>query len=161
DAGMRDIFIANQIIGERKLRRLAELASRVVLSVCVDDADNINQMSSAATERGLQIGVLVEVNIGMNRCGVEPREPALELARSVHSSPGLRFIGLQGYDGHLQLLADAAERRAKSVEAIHRLVATRRMIEAAGIPVAVVTGAGTGTGEWVGAEEGVTEIQPG
>src|SRR5262249_6305093 len=83
DAGMRDIFIANQIIGERKLRRLAELASRVVLSVCVDDADNINQMSSAATERGLQIGVLVEVNIGMNRCGVEPGEPALELARSV------------------------------------------------------------------------------
>jgi D-serine deaminase-like pyridoxal phosphate-dependent protein len=161
DAGMRDIFIANQIIGERKLQRLAELANRANVRVCVDEADNINQMSRAAMERGGQIGVLVEVNIGMNRCGVEPGEPALELARLVHSSPGLRFVGLQGYDGHLQLLADGAERRAKSVEAIHRLVATRRMIEAAGIAVEVVTGAGTGTGEWVGAEEGVTEIQPG
>jgi D-serine deaminase-like pyridoxal phosphate-dependent protein len=161
DAGLRDIFIANQIIGEAKLKRLAELASRADVRVCVDDADNICQMCRAASARGVRIGVLVEVNIGMNRCGVEPGKPALELARLIHNSPGLRFVGLQGYDGHLQLLADAAERQAKSVEAIGPLVATRRMIERAGIPVEVVTGAGTGTGEWVGAQEGVTEIQPG
>jgi D-serine deaminase-like pyridoxal phosphate-dependent protein len=161
DAGLHDIFIANQIIGDAKLKRLAELASRADVSVCVDDADNIHQMSRAASQRGVRIGVLVEVNIGMNRCGVEPGEQALELARRIHASPGLHFVGLQGYDGHLQLLADPAERRAKSIEAIGRLVATRRMIESAGIPVEVVTGAGTGTGEWVGAQEGVTEIQPG
>jgi len=161
DVGLRDIFIGNQIVGERKLRRLAKLASRAMVGVCVDDGDNINQMSRAAVEQGVQIGVLVEVNIGMNRCGVEPGEAALELARHAHSSPGLHFVGLQGYDGHLQLLADAGERRAKSMEAAQRLVVTRRMIEAAGIPVEVVTGAGTGTGEWVGAEPGITEIQPG
>jgi D-serine deaminase-like pyridoxal phosphate-dependent protein len=161
DVGMHDIFIANQIIGEYKLRRLAELAKRANISVCVDDVDNINHMSHAASALGVQISVLVEVNIGMNRCGVEPGEPALELARRIHSCRGLHFVGLQGYDGHLQLLADAGERRAKAVEAIQNLVATRRMIEAAGIPVEVVTGAGTGTGEWVGAEPGVTEIQPG
>jgi D-serine deaminase-like pyridoxal phosphate-dependent protein len=161
DAGMRDIFIANQVIGPTKLRRLAELASRADLSVCVDDADNVEQMARAAGERGVTIGVLVEVDIGMHRCGVEPGEPALALARRIHASPGLRFVGLQGYDGHLQLLTDPTERRAKAVEAIGRLLATRRLIERAGIPVAVVTGAGTGTSEWVGAQEGVTEIQPG
>jgi D-serine deaminase-like pyridoxal phosphate-dependent protein len=161
DAGLRDIFIANQIIGETKLRRLAELAGRADIRVCVDDADNVSRMSRAATERGTTIGVLVEVDVGMHRCGVEPGEPALKLARQILASPGLRFVGLQGYDGHLQLLDDATERRAKAVEAVGQLVATRRLIEKAGIPVEVVTGAGTGTGEWVGGQEGVTEIQPG
>jgi D-serine deaminase-like pyridoxal phosphate-dependent protein len=127
----------------------------------VDDADNIAQMSRAALERGVSLGVLAEVDIGMGRCGVEPGEAALELARRIHGSPGLRFLGLQGYDGHLQLLSDPAERRAKCLEAVGRLVATRRLIEQAGIPVEVVTGAGTGTWEWVGSHQGVTEIQPG
>jgi D-serine deaminase-like pyridoxal phosphate-dependent protein len=161
DVGIRDIFVANQIVGPGKLRRLADLAARADVRVCVDDAENVQQMGRAAVEHGVTIGVLVEVDIGMNRCGVEPGEPALALAGRVRASPGLRFDGLQGYDGHLQMLADQAERRAKAVEAIQRLVATRRLIERAGIPVAIVTGAGTGTGEWVGAQEGVTEIQPG
>jgi len=161
EAGIRDICVANQIVGPGKLRRLADLAARAQVRVCVDDPENVDQMSRAAVERGVIIGVLVEVDIGMNRCGVEPGEAALGLSRRVRSSPGLRFDGLQGYDGHLQLLADPAERRAKAEEAIQRLVATRHLIEKAGIPVDVVTGAGTGTGEWVGAQAGVTEIQPG
>src|SRR5207248_530233 len=97
----------------------------------------------------------------MKRCGVDPGEPALALARHVRSRPGLRFVGLQGYDGHLQLVADPAERRAKCLAALEQLAATRRLIEGAGVPVEVVTGAGTGTGEFVGAHEAVTEIQPG
>jgi D-serine deaminase-like pyridoxal phosphate-dependent protein len=161
DAGLTDIFVANQVVGAIKLKRLAELAKRSQLRVCVDDADNIRAMSAAAKAAGSSIGVLVEVNMGMNRCGVEPGQPAVELAKLVHASPGLRFVGLQGYDGHLQLVADPAERREKCVAGIARLVGTRRLIEAAGIPVQVVTGAGTGTGEFVGACEGVTEIQPG
>jgi D-serine deaminase-like pyridoxal phosphate-dependent protein len=107
------------------------------------------------------VGVLVEVDIGMNRCGVEPGEPALALARKVQAERGLRFVGLQGYDGHLQLIADPDERRAKSLESLEKLIATRRLIERAGIPVEVVTGAGTGTWEFVSGYEGVTEIQPG
>jgi D-serine deaminase-like pyridoxal phosphate-dependent protein len=100
------------------------------------------------------------VDIGMARCGVLPGEPALVLAQRVHKS-GLRFDGLQGYDGHLQLLADANERRAKCLQGLEQLVGTRRMIEKAGIPVAVVTGAGTGTWEFVAGFQGMTEIQPG
>jgi D-serine deaminase-like pyridoxal phosphate-dependent protein len=161
DAGLTDILVANQIVGPLKLRRLAELAKRARVRVCVDDADNVDQMAQAARAAGATVGVLVEVDIGMGRCGVEPDEPALALARRVQASPGLRFAGLQGYDGHLQLLPDAAERRAKCFAALEKLVATRRLIERAGIPVEVVTGAGTGTWEFVSGYEGVTEIQPG
>jgi D-serine deaminase-like pyridoxal phosphate-dependent protein len=161
DAGLIDLFIANQIVGPIKLRRLGDLARRAQVRVCVDEADNVTQMSAAAQQAGATIGVLVEVDIGMGRCGVAPGEPALTLARQIQSSPGLRFVGLQGYDGHLQLMPDAAERRARCLEGLEQLVGTRRLIERSGIPVEVVTGAGTGTWEFVANFPGITEIQPG
>jgi D-serine deaminase-like pyridoxal phosphate-dependent protein len=161
DAGISDIFIANQIIGPLKLCRLAKLARRAQMRVCVDDPQNVSEMSSAAQTAGSTLGVLIEVDIGMHRCGVDPGEPALALVRQVHASPGLRFLGLQGYDGHLQMLPDAAQRRAKCLAGLELLISTRRLIERAGLPVEVVTGAGTGTWEYVASYEGVTEIQPG
>ncbi|MCC6416873.1 MAG: DSD1 family PLP-dependent enzyme [Gemmataceae bacterium] len=161
DAGLTDILIANQIVGPLKVRRLADLARRAQVRVCVDAPDNVEELSQAARAAGVTVGVLVEVDIGMKRCGVEPGEPALALARRVHASPGLRFVGLQGYDGHLQFIPDPTERRAKCLQGMEQLIGTRRLIERAGIPVEVVTGAGTGTWEFVGSYEGVTEIQPG
>lgn len=161
DAGIDDILIANQVIGPHKLKRVAQLARRVKLRVCVDDSGNVEDLSRALQSTGATLGVLVEVDIGMLRCGVAPGEPALALARKVAQSPGLRFDGLQGYDGHLQLLTDMKEKRAECVKSLEQLVGTRRLIEKAGIPVKVVTGAGTGTWEWVAGYDGVTEIQPG
>ena len=161
DAGLTDILVANQIVGPLKLRRLSELARRARIRVCVDDAGNVAEMSRAAQAAGVTLGVLIEVDIGMARCGVEPGELALVLARTIRSSPGLRFDGLQGYDGHLQMLPDAAERRAKCLQGLDRLIATRQLIEQAGIPVRVVTGAGTGTWQDVSSCDGITEIQPG
>jgi D-serine deaminase-like pyridoxal phosphate-dependent protein len=161
DAGITDVFVANQIVGPIKLRRLAELARRAQVRVCIDDAENVAALSAAARAADATLGVLVEVDTGMNRCGVEPGEAALTLARQVAASPGLRFVGLQGYDGHLQLLPDPAERRAKCHAALEKLVGTRRLIESAGLPVVVVTGGGTGTWEFVAEYPGVTEIQPG
>jgi D-serine deaminase-like pyridoxal phosphate-dependent protein len=161
DGGLIDILIANQVIGSTKLRRLAELARRAQVAVCVDDAGNVEELSRAAVAASVKLGILVEVDTGMGRCGVEPGAPALDMARRLQSSPGLRFLGLQGYDGHLQLVPDPAERRAKCLEGLERLIATRRLIEQAGIPVTVVTGGGTGTWEFFGSYEGVTEIQPG
>jgi D-serine deaminase-like pyridoxal phosphate-dependent protein len=161
DAGLTDVYVANQVVGPRKLARLAALAKRAAVRVCVDDPQNIEQMGAAAREAAGTIGVLVEVDIGMNRCGVAPGEPALALARQVRETKGLRFLGLQGYDGHLQMLPDPAERRAKCLEGLEQLVGTRKLIEKAGIPVEVVTGGGTGTWEFVSGFPGVTEIQPG
>jgi D-serine deaminase-like pyridoxal phosphate-dependent protein len=161
DAGFTDVYIANQIVGPIKLKRLGELARRAQIRVCIDDSENLREMAHAAWAAGSSLGVLVEVNLGMNRCGVEPGEPAVVLAKLVDAIEGVRFVGLQGYDGHLQQVADPVERRERCLAGIARLIETRRMIEAAGIPVEVVTGAGTGTGEYVGACEGITEIQPG
>jgi D-serine deaminase-like pyridoxal phosphate-dependent protein len=161
DAGLTDLYIANQIVGPIKLRRLAELARRAQVRVCVDSAANIEAMGTAAKAAGSTIGVLVEVDLGMNRCGVPPGEAAVKLARKIKDTPCLRFVGLQGYDGHLQLLPDPAERRAKCLAGLEQLIGTRRLIESAGIPVEVVTGAGTGTWEFVSSFPGMTEIQPG
>src|SRR5262249_32132868 len=135
EAGLTDVFIANQVVGPIKLRRLAQLARRAQVRVCVDQPDNIEEMSRVAQEAGSIIGVLGEVDIGMRRCGAEPGEPALALARKIRASPGLEFFGLQGYDGHLQLLSDPVEKKAKCMEALEQLVGTRRLIERAGIPV--------------------------
>jgi D-serine deaminase-like pyridoxal phosphate-dependent protein len=161
DAGITDVFIANQIVGPIKLKRLVALAKRAPVRVCVDDAENIAQMGAAAKEAGATLGVLVEVDVGMNRCGVMPGEPALALAKKVRDTPGLRFVGLQGYDGHLQLMTDAVEKRKRCHEGLEALVGTGRMIEKAGIPVEVITGGGTGTWEYVSQFKGMTEIQPG
>ncbi len=160
-AGIDDVFIANQVVGPLKLRRLCELARRVKLRVCVDDPGNVAAMGKAAREAGATVEVLVEVDVGMARCGVEPGRPALELARHVLRQEGLHFVGLQGYDGHLQLLPDRGEQRRRCLEGLEKLVGTRRLLEEEGIPVEVVTGAGTGTCEVVGHYDGMTEVQPG
>jgi D-serine deaminase-like pyridoxal phosphate-dependent protein len=161
EAGLTDLFIANQIVGPIKLRRVADLARRARVSVCVDDAQNVADLSRVARETGVTLGVFVEVDLGMSRCGVEPGGPAVSLARRIHATPGLQFIGLQGYQGHLVMLPDANERRERTRHGLEALVDTRRLIERAGIPVAVVTGGGTGNWDTVGSFEGVTEIQPG
>jgi D-serine deaminase-like pyridoxal phosphate-dependent protein len=161
DAGLTDILLANEVVGPIKLRRLAELARRAAVCVCVDDPDNAGRTAEAARAAGGTVGVLVEVNVGQNRCGVEPGEPALELARHVRRLEGLRFRGLQGYEGHLQMVADPAERERLCRAGLARLIDTRRLLESSGVPVEVVTAGGTGTWEFVASTPGVTEIQPG
>jgi D-serine deaminase-like pyridoxal phosphate-dependent protein len=161
ESGLTDVFIANEVIGPRKLARLAALARRAKIRVCVDDASNVREMGEAARREGVTLEVLVEVDTGMSRCGVAPGEPALKLARKIAAEPGLRFIGLQGYDGHLQMLPDREAQRAKCIEGLDQLKATRELLEKAGIPVAVVTGAGTGTWEFANEHPALTELQPG
>jgi D-serine deaminase-like pyridoxal phosphate-dependent protein len=161
DAGITDILIANQIVGAHKMQRLANLARRVQLRVCVDQPENVEQLSQAMQAGGATLGVLIEIDIGMARCGLPPGASAVKLAQWIQRKPGLRFDGLQGYDGHLQLMEDAKEKRAKCLQGLEQLVGTRRFIEKAGVPVSIVTGAGTGTWELVAGFPGVTEIQPG
>jgi D-serine deaminase-like pyridoxal phosphate-dependent protein len=159
--GIADVLIANQVVGPGKCRRLAELNRRAVVRVAVDSPENVRELSVAAQEAGVTIGLLVEVDIGMNRCGVTPGEPAFDLARRVHESPGLRFDGLQGYEGHLVLLPDALERTRRTLECIGRLVALRPELEKRGLPCAIISGGGTGTYDVTGNIEGMNEVQAG
>lgn len=162
DAGVTDVLVANQVVGATKARRLAALAARAAVSVCVDDAGNVDELAAAARAAGVSLGVLVEVDVGQRRCGVDPGAPAVALARRVLGhAPALRFLGLQGYAGHIQMLPDPADRAAQCRAGLQLLADTRRELEAVGIPVAVVTGAGTGTAAVAAGFPGLTEIQPG
>ncbi len=160
-AGIKDILIANQIVGPQKIARLMGLAHQADVMVAVDDPVNVEQLSAAAVDAGVRLRVLVEVNIGMNRCGVEPGEPALELARKVAEAKGLRFMGLQGYEGHLVMHPNLDERRQRTLAAMKSLVDTRHLIEGAGLEVTIVSGGGTGTYDITGTIEGVDEVQAG
>jgi D-serine deaminase-like pyridoxal phosphate-dependent protein len=161
EAGLRNILIANQIVGPLKIRRLIELCRRAEPMVAVDSAPNVKMLSEMALAAGVKIGVLVEVDVGMGRCGVAPGQPALELARRVAASGGLRFEGLQGYEGHCVDLRDETERTAQTRASLKLLVETRRLIEHAGLRVNIVSGGGTGTYTLTGDCEGVDEVQAG
>ena len=161
DAGVHELLIANQVVGPLKVARLVELARRARPMVAVDNAENLAMLSAAVAAAKLTLGVLVEVDIGMHRCGVPPGAPALALARLAASLPGLRFEGLQAYEGHVVDLRDEAERTEKTRAALKPLVETRRLIEAAGLKVNIVTGGGTGTYTITGDYPGVDEVQAG
>ena len=159
--GIRDILIANQVVGERKIQRLVNLAAYTDIIVAVDSLHNVQALSAAAQARGVTVGVLVEVNIGNNRCGVEPFEPSLHLAQIVHASPGLTFRGLMGYDGHLVFVKDFEERDRQSEAGYQVLVQTRDLIQSAGIPVEIVSGGGTCQHKPASRVKGITELQVG
>jgi D-serine deaminase-like pyridoxal phosphate-dependent protein len=161
EGGIHNVLIANQIVGAQKIARLAALARHAEIMVAVDDPGNVADLAAAARAAGSIIGVLVEVNIGMDRCGVEPGEPALALARVVAESKGLRFLGLQGYEGHLVMLPDPEQRRQKALAAMQLLVDSRRLIERSGLEVKIVSGVGTGTYAVSGTVPGVDEVQAG
>ncbi len=161
EAGFDDLLVANQVVGRRKIERLLSLARRIKLCVAVDHPAQAEAISAAAAAVGATVGVLVEVDIGMGRCGVLPGEPALVLARQVTELAGLRFDGLQAYEGHLVYLDDAQQRAELVRQAIGQAVETRRLIEQHGIPVGVISGGSSATYEITGGIDGVDEIQAG
>jgi D-serine deaminase-like pyridoxal phosphate-dependent protein len=156
-----DILIANEIIGPGKADRAAALARSVALTVAVDSDEGLDDLARAAGATGTEIGVLVDVNVGLPRCGIAPGEPALTLARRVEAAPGVRLRGLMGYEGHVVGLEDRGERESRAARAMDRLLSTARSVREAGLPCEIVSAGGTGTYDITGAMEGITEIQAG
>ncbi len=161
DHGIQDVLVANQVVGPQKTARLAQLATRAKITVAVDHIEQVAAISKAASAAGSTVHLLVEVDIGMGRCGVAPGEPALQLARQLLEVPGVKFAGLQAYEGHLVNVLDRAERAARARAAMQQAIATRRLIEKAGIPVACVSGCSSATYDATGTMDGVDEIQAG
>jgi D-serine deaminase-like pyridoxal phosphate-dependent protein len=145
NAGVADVLVSNEVVGVRKLARLAALATRARVGVCVDDAGNVAALGRAAQDAGAELAVLVEVDVGAGRCGVAPGAPALELARRVADAPGLRFAGLQAYQGSAQHLRAPDERERAIAMAVARARDTVAALEADGLVCETVAGAGTGT----------------
>lgn len=161
NAGVQNILIANEVVGPQKISRLIELSNRANPIVAVDCGENLKMISEAASRANKQIGVLIEVDIGMGRCGVAPGKPALDLARVALPLPGIKFLGLQGYEGHSVDLRDEQERTEKTLVALKHLVDTRRLLECSGMPVTIVSGGGTGTYIINADIEGIDEVQAG
>jgi len=160
-SGVKDILIANQIVGSIKISRLADLAHHTRLIVAVDQEDNIRQLSASMQEAGSAIRVLVEVDVGLGRCGVHTNEEALHLAGIVSTSPGLEFSGLLGYEGQAVFIVDRAERVEAVEKAMGKLVEAANWIRKADLPCEIVSAGGTGTYDITGRFPGVTEVEAG
>jgi len=162
NAGIRDVLIANEVVGPMKVTHLmALLEGGADVKVAVDSVENAHELLRAATARNLELGVLVEVDIGMGRCGLPPDERVVEMAKFIDGSPTLVFRGLMGYEGHTVLLEDEQERRRGALAAMERLMHARGLVEDAGLEVEIVSGGGTGTYRVTAAFPGVTEVQAG
>ena len=158
--GIRDILIANEIAGEAPTRRFVKLSCEVPALVAVDNSSVVADMARLARDYKAEVNVLVDVDLGLKRCGLPPGETAAGLAKTVVQS-GLRFRGLMGYEGHLQPLPPGAEKQRAVLEAMQGLAHTRKLIESAGIAVDIVSCGGTGDYSIAGAYDGVTENQAG
>jgi D-serine deaminase-like pyridoxal phosphate-dependent protein len=159
EAGLDDVLITRAVVGAAKAAHAAALARRARLRVALDAAGAADALGRAAAAAGTTIGVLVEVNVGQNRCGLDPYAAGdlVALARRIAATPGLRFDGLQAYEGHA-----AFDPSPATLAPVHQAArAARQALEAAGLPPAIVTGAATGTAAQTAASGVYTEIQPG
>jgi D-serine deaminase-like pyridoxal phosphate-dependent protein len=160
-AGFDDLFVVNTVSHPAKISLLARLAADHRILVAADDALNARALSAAAVGAGSTLGVAVEVDTGMDRCGVDTAAAALSLARLVTELPGLRFEGITGYEGHCSLTIDNQLRRAKQQEAMTFFVSVADRLEADGIPCPIRSAGGVATWQWTAAHPGITEIQAG
>ncbi|MGD9645599.1 MAG: DSD1 family PLP-dependent enzyme [Pirellulales bacterium] len=160
-AGVRDILIANQIVGPHKMTRLRALRAIADPIVCVDSADHVAALSRAFAETAEPLRVLIEINVGLNRAGTAAGEPVVELARQIVASPGLHLAGIMGYEGHLLNIPDVDEKRDRIRSALAVLPETKGLLERSGIDCEIVSAGGTGSYEITPICPGVTEVQAG
>jgi D-serine deaminase-like pyridoxal phosphate-dependent protein len=159
-SGIRDILIANQVVGPYKTARVAALCRYADPIATVDSIENVRELDVAARHINARVRVVIEVNCGMNRCGVEPGAPVVALAKQIECCGGLRFAGLMTWEGHALRLP--LEDRAGAVNAaLALLVDTAAQCRAAGLPVDIVNCGGTGDYEMSARVDGVTENQAG
>src|SRR5580704_1420695 len=133
-AGMDDLFVVNTVSHPAKLRMLAELARDHRILVAVDEAANAAAHSAAAVAAGSTLGIMVEVDTGMDRCGVDSARECLALARQVLDLPGLRFEGITGYEGHCSMTPDSDLRHERQREAMTFFTGVADLLESKGVP---------------------------
>lgn len=160
-AGIRDIHISNEVVGPAKLVMLAQLARTAKMSVCVDNAQNLAQISQAMAQAGAEIDVLVEVDVGQGRCGVSDDALVLALAQQAHDLPGVNFVGLQAYHGSMQHFRTREERSQVCRQTARIAASYAQLLRESGIACDVITGGGTGSAEFDAASGVFTELQAG
>lgn len=162
-SGLTDILISREIVGTGKLAILTGLTRQADLKIVVDNPQQVEQLSKAMLGSPVKLGVLIEINIGQNRCGMDPDDLAaiMNMIKLIDSHPKLNFLGFQGYEGHLVLHPNEDERTTQVQRANSSLIKVVKAVADAGYPISIVTGGGTGTTMITGSIKGMTEIQPG
>lgn len=160
-SGVDNILIANEIIDPSKVMKLACFARHSDITVAVDNLQNVQDLSSAAVTVGSTINVLIEVNIGLGRCGVRSHTEAIRLAEKISTSTGLILKGLMGYEGHCVWIENFEERAALTKTAIDTLLGYKDCLESKGYEIGIISCGGTGTYDISSRLPGVTEIQAG
>lgn len=159
--GITDLLIANLIAGSVKIMRLVELAGSADIIICLDHPDQVEPLSSALSAAGRNVRVLIELEIGMQRVGVDSEDQVLALAQRIAAAPGLQLSGLMAYEGHLLTIPDLEEKERAIGEALGKAVALRDRLEQQGLPCPIVSCGGTGSYPITLKQQGVTEIQAG
>ncbi len=161
-AGIEDLLITSEIVGKPKLARLVALVrEHPKVKVVVDSLTGVHALNQAMQDAELHVNVLLDVNVGQNRCGVASGQEAVALAQSIGNMSNVHLIGVQGYEGHLQHIHDTGERERLCRAAMQLLTTTAQQLKAMGFPIEIVTTGGTGTAEICASCEGITEVQPG
>jgi D-serine deaminase-like pyridoxal phosphate-dependent protein len=161
DFGIPSVLIANEQGRRSKFDRIAALNRRAEVITCADNPVHVELASAAGQEAGVDIPMLVSIDVGMDRTGARPGQAVVDLARLIDRTPGVKFMGVMGYEGHLLTVWPLEEKNRQSREAMNRMVDTVHLVEAAGIEVKIVSGGGSGTYMTSGLVEGMTEIQAG
>jgi D-threonine aldolase len=159
--GITDIHVTSEIADAGKIARILNLAAKAKLSLVVDHHDQVRSLDRASRELGIDIGVLVEVDVGQGRCGVQSGADAARLAAQIANSRHLKFRGLQGYHGKIQMMPSFADREQRVRHALDLLQSTAEIIRREGLAVDVLTGGGSGSLMADIKLSGLNELQPG
>lgn len=159
--GINDVMVSNEVVDLRKIDRLAQLANHARILVCVDDLQNVADLSAAASSKGTNLECLVEIDCGAGRCGVASAPAALELAQAIQAANGLSFSGIQAYQGSAQHIRDYAARGDAIKAATLLTVETLSLLSSNSLDCAIVAGAGTGSYYFEAASGVYNEMQCG
>ncbi len=159
--GVPSVLIAYELAQPLKWERVAALQEHAEVIACVDSPTHVAMAGAAGVQAGVDVPVLIELDIGMDRCGIQPLGPAVDLAQRVADTKGVRLAGVMGYEGHLLTAWPAGDKDAAIRASVGQLVETAEQIRATGIPVEIVSSGGSGSHMVTGTMAGVTELQAG
>jgi 3-hydroxy-D-aspartate aldolase len=161
DGGIDDVLITNRVVSREKIERAVLLANKADVKIAVDSQRNLTDISDCAHSHGVEVGIIVEMDIGHGRAGVRDVDHAIKLASLVSNLPGVKYEGIMGYEGHCVFIESLEERRDASGRAYKMLLSYKEALSLAGFEPKIVSSAGTGTYLIAGVQEGITDIQAG
>ncbi|MBS0260757.1 MAG: DSD1 family PLP-dependent enzyme [Planctomycetes bacterium] len=159
--GVRDILIANMIVGPRKWERVAALRRWADPIVACDHFAQVEPLAAVCRSHGVEVRVIIEVNLGLDRVGATPGRDTVELAQAISRLKGVKFAGIMGYEGHLLQIAEPADKERQIRESMALLVSCRDQIVKSGVPCDIVSAGGTGSYQYTVKCPGITEVQAG